>query len=156
MRVETHCRHMGYSFRLAAIVPLYAPSHRQDSTYHSLCYTSRGAMAGTRNSSMGPPHEGLIHRTMRECSYHGATSRSSQIDSVSITCSSLPNQTSHRSYLDETGRTDHGTSLLTGRTLRADRLPGFSYSLDTGSLKHNCCKNKNKNSLSLHKTVGYR
>ena len=29
---------------------LYAPSHRQDSTYHSLCYTSRGALAGTRNS----------------------------------------------------------------------------------------------------------
>ena len=28
---------------------------RQDSTYHSLCYTSRGALAGTRNSSMGPP-----------------------------------------------------------------------------------------------------
>ena len=26
-------------------------SHRQDSTYHSLC---RGAQAGTRNSSMGP------------------------------------------------------------------------------------------------------
>ena len=26
-----------------------------DSTYHYLCYTSRGALAGTRNSSMGPP-----------------------------------------------------------------------------------------------------
>ena len=37
---------------------LYAPCHRQDSTYHGLCYTSRGALAGTRNSSMGPPHEG--------------------------------------------------------------------------------------------------
>ena len=31
-------------------VLLYAPSHRQDSTYHSLCYTSHGALAGTRNS----------------------------------------------------------------------------------------------------------
>ena len=41
---------------------LYAPSHRQDSTYHSLCYTSRGALAGTRNSLMGPPHEGSIRR----------------------------------------------------------------------------------------------
>ena len=29
---------------------LYAPSHRQDSTYHSLCYTSRRALDGTRNS----------------------------------------------------------------------------------------------------------
>ena len=27
--------------------------HRQDNTYHGLCYTSRGALAGTRNSSMG-------------------------------------------------------------------------------------------------------
>ena len=39
-------------------VLLYAPSHRQDNTYYGLCYTSRGALAGTRNSSMGPPHEG--------------------------------------------------------------------------------------------------
>ena len=41
-------------------VLLYAPSHRQDNTYHGLCYTSRGALAGKRNSSMGPPHEGSI------------------------------------------------------------------------------------------------
>ena len=53
MRKETRCRHMGYSYRLTARVLLYAPSHRQDNTYHSLCYTSRGALAGTRNSSMG-------------------------------------------------------------------------------------------------------
>ena len=39
---------------------LYASSHRQDNTYHGLCYTSRGALAGTRNSSMGPPHGGSI------------------------------------------------------------------------------------------------
>ena len=39
---------MGYYFGLAARVLLYAPSHRQDSTCHSLCYTSRGALAGTR------------------------------------------------------------------------------------------------------------
>ena len=54
VRKETCC-HMGYSFRLTARVLLYAPSHRQDSTYHVLCYTSHGALAGTRNSSMGPP-----------------------------------------------------------------------------------------------------
>ena len=47
--------YMGYSFRLAAMVLLYAPSHRQDSTYHGLCYTSRGALAGKRNSSMNTP-----------------------------------------------------------------------------------------------------
>ena len=51
-----------YSFRLTARVLLYAPSHRQDCTYHGLCYTSRGALAGTRNISVGPPHEGSIRR----------------------------------------------------------------------------------------------
>ena len=61
-REETRCHHMGYSFRLAARVLLYASSHRQDSTYNGLCYTSHGALAGTRNSSMGPPHEGSIRR----------------------------------------------------------------------------------------------
>ena len=49
VRKETRCRHIGYSYRLTARVLLYAPSHRQDSTYHGLCYTSRGALAGTRN-----------------------------------------------------------------------------------------------------------
>ena len=62
VRKETRCRHIGYSYRLTARVLLYAPSHRQDNTYHSLCYTSRGALVGTINSSMGPPHEGLIRR----------------------------------------------------------------------------------------------
>ena len=79
MRRETCCRHIGYSYQLSARALLYAPSHRQDNTYHGLCYTSRGALAGTRNSSMGPPHEGIdptTHRTMSERSYHGAASRS--------------------------------------------------------------------------------
>ena len=53
VRKETRCHHIGYSFRLTARVLLYAPSHRQDSTYDSLCYTSRAALAGTRNSSVG-------------------------------------------------------------------------------------------------------
>ena len=69
---------MGYSFRLAARVLLYASSHRQDNTYHGVCYTSRGALAGTRNSSMGPPWriDPTTHRIMGERSYYGATSRS--------------------------------------------------------------------------------
>ena len=62
VRKETRCRHIGSSFRLTARVLLYAPSHRQDSTYHSLCYTSRGALAGTRNGSMASPYEGSIRR----------------------------------------------------------------------------------------------
>ena len=36
VRKETRCRHIGYSYRLTARVLLYAPSHRQDNTYHSL------------------------------------------------------------------------------------------------------------------------
>ena len=67
VRKETCYRHIGYSFQLAARVLLYAPSHRQDNTYHSLCYTSRGALAGTRNSSIGSPPRRIdptTHRTM--------------------------------------------------------------------------------------------
>ena len=60
VRKQTRCRHIGYSYQLTARVLLYAPSHRQDSTYHGLCYTSCETLAGMRNSSMGPPHEGLI------------------------------------------------------------------------------------------------
>ena len=41
VRKETCCRHIGYSYRLTARVLLYAPSHRQDNTYHGFCYTSR-------------------------------------------------------------------------------------------------------------------
>ena len=48
VRKETCCCHMGYSFQLKARVLLYAPSHRQDSTYHGLCCTSRGSLAWTR------------------------------------------------------------------------------------------------------------
>ena len=36
--------------RLAARVLLYASPHRQDNTYDDLCYTSRGALAGTKNT----------------------------------------------------------------------------------------------------------
>ena len=54
---------------------LYAPSLRQDNTYHGLCYTSRGGLAGTRNSSMGSPRkiDPTTHRTMSERSYHGGS-----------------------------------------------------------------------------------
>ena len=66
VRKETHCHHIGYSFRLTARVLLYAPSHRQDNTYHGICYTSLGALAGAR-SSMGPPHEGSIRQPTAPC-----------------------------------------------------------------------------------------
>ena len=67
VKKETRCRHVGYSYRLAARDLLYAPSHRQDNTYHGLCYTSHWALAGTRNSSMGPLHEGWIRRPIAPC-----------------------------------------------------------------------------------------
>ena len=68
---DTHC-HMGYSFWLTERVLLYASSHRQDNTYHSLCYTSHG----TINSTMGSPWriDLMTHRTTSEHSYHGTTS----------------------------------------------------------------------------------
>ena len=47
VREETCC-HIGYSFKLAARVLLYASSHRQDNTYHGLGYTSLAALVGTR------------------------------------------------------------------------------------------------------------
>ena len=65
----------GLLFPINKRVILYAPSHRQDSTYHGLWYTSHEALDGTRDSSMGPPWriDPTTHRTMSERSYHGAT-----------------------------------------------------------------------------------
>ena len=63
VRKETRCRHIGYSYRLTARVLLYAPSHRQDNTYHGLCYTSREHWLEREIfGSMGPPREGSIRR----------------------------------------------------------------------------------------------
>ena len=67
VRKETRCRHIGYSYRLTARVLLYAPSHRQDNTYHGICYTSRGVLAGTRTSSMGPPHFFMVILKWGQC-----------------------------------------------------------------------------------------
>ena len=67
-REETHCRHMGYSFQLTEMVLLYAPSHRQDSTYHSLWYTGRWNEKWLNGSTMkdrsnDPSHYELPDRT---------------------------------------------------------------------------------------------
>ena len=97
-REETSCHHMGYYFRLTARVLLCAPSHRQDNTYDGLCYTSRGALAGMRNSSMGPPWRiyPTTHRTMSERSYHWATSRSWVISMFVIIYVLLTHETRRR------------------------------------------------------------
>ena len=42
----------GLLFPISSKILLYASSRRQNNTYHGLCYTSRGALAGTRNSSL--------------------------------------------------------------------------------------------------------
>ena len=55
VRKETHCRHIGYSYQLTARILLYAPSHRQDNTYHGLWYTSRGALAGSLKGMQSSP-----------------------------------------------------------------------------------------------------
>ena len=39
----------GLFFPIGSKFFLFAPSHRQDSTYNGLCYTSSGALAGTRS-----------------------------------------------------------------------------------------------------------
>ena len=45
--------HHGLLFPISSKGYLYSPSHRQASTYNGLCYTSYGALAGMRNSSVG-------------------------------------------------------------------------------------------------------
>ena len=47
-REETRCRHMDYSFRLAARFFLYASYNIQDNTCHGFWHTSRGSQARTR------------------------------------------------------------------------------------------------------------
>ena len=61
-----------YGLWLAAKVLLYASSHRP------LPLLDHGALAVKRNSSTGSPWRiiPMTHRTMRECSYHGAITRS--------------------------------------------------------------------------------
>ena len=60
------CHYIGYSYRLAARVLLYALSHRQNSTYHSICYFKCGAWLEFVFISMGPPRgiDLMTHCTM--------------------------------------------------------------------------------------------
>ena len=53
MNEETSwCFFKGYSFQSKTMDLFYAPPHRQDCTYHGLCYTSCQALTEMRNSSM--------------------------------------------------------------------------------------------------------
>ena len=51
----------GYCFCLAARVLLYTPSHREDSTYHCFCFTSRGTLPWMRIAQW-VCHDGSIQR----------------------------------------------------------------------------------------------
>ena len=51
LKKETRCRHKRLLFPINSKGSFICTI--LDSTYHGLCYTSRGALAGTRNSSMG-------------------------------------------------------------------------------------------------------
>ena len=81
VRKETRCRHIGYSYRLTARVLLYAPSHRQDNTYHGLCYTSRGALAGTRRFTVKVRQRSvlMVHYIKRSRQWRGTGRRQSHI-----------------------------------------------------------------------------
>ena len=132
MRKETRCRHIGYSYRLTARVLLYAPSHRQDNTYHSLCYTCRGTLAGTRNSSMGPLWgiDTTTHRTMSERSYHGATSHSLARTRNSSMC--LPWGIDLMTHHTKSRHSYHGsTSHSLARTRNSSMGPPWGIDLTT-------------------------
>ena len=75
-RDETSYRHYKAYFQLAARGLLYAIMHHSADrmgNYHGLCYTSRGALAGTRNSSKDRTNDPSHHERK---SYHVATYRS--------------------------------------------------------------------------------
>ena len=68
--LTTHSTHFIYDYMASDMVKDHSDSKREnlllphgllfpisskDSTYHGIYYTSHGALAGTKNSSMGPP-----------------------------------------------------------------------------------------------------
>ena len=56
VREETRCCHYkGYSFFINSNGIFNICTDIHDNTYHSLCHTSGGPLAGMRNSLIGPP-----------------------------------------------------------------------------------------------------
>ena len=72
----------------------------KDNTYHGLCYTSRGALAGTRNSSMGQLHEGSIRRP--PLTNVGFPCRARCADSWCVPEHTIPSFTTNTTHLSET------------------------------------------------------
>ena len=122
VRKETRCRHIGYSYRLTARVLLYAPSHRQDNTYHSLCYTCRGALAGTKNCSKGPPLgiNPTTHRTMSERSTSELRPAPSQVVQSSL-LGTLPPSAGFQDQVGTCKATSHSSPFLTTKNTQCPR-----------------------------------
>ena len=81
-REEARCRHMGYSFRLAAWILLYAKSHRQDSTYH-------GSMLLSKPISTITVMESLARSVDAYCSVMESLARSLSM-SIAVSWRHLP------------------------------------------------------------------
>ena len=59
--LTTHSTHFIYGYIASDMVKDHSDSEKGN-PINSKGYTSRASLAGTRNSSMGPPHEGSIRR----------------------------------------------------------------------------------------------
>ena len=121
---------MGYSFQLAARVLLYALS-RQDSTYYSLCYTSRGALAGMRNRSMGPPWNTLTTELHLAPQYHRATSCSS-----TFTIPSSTHSLEHITYNTQSFTFNPQHSPLQSSTFTTNSSRNSQHPVSTHGPKH--------------------
>ena len=64
VRNETRCGHIGYYFRLAARVLLYAPSHRHDNTYHGYLMGSYVFLLGDTGFSSINNYPDLMRNTI--------------------------------------------------------------------------------------------
>ena len=72
------------TFYLWIWVLIYAPSHRHDITYHGLCYTSHGTLAGTRNSSRIVSQFLVTGRRYSEFTYRSEWEPLSGLDPIPI------------------------------------------------------------------------
>ena len=82
---DAECSHHVDCYRRRMLAIMLTGTNVECSRSHFIygfCYTSRGALAVSRNSSMGPPWR--THSTISERSYHGATSPSVELMSTSL------------------------------------------------------------------------
>ena len=112
VRKETRCRSICHHYRLTPRVLLYGPSHRQDSTYHGLCYTSRGA---------------LMEREIAQWVHHGGSIRRSIAPWANAVTTELrlaptPLQWTHTAYSETVGDVSVVRSVALERAVRGVEL----------------------------------